>query len=120
MGVRATNDDIELQKLMKQEDQKQSVRTLSRLCKDVDGVEDGNLSIEELLEAWDSVPSFKQCLQFMDVTRNDLPVLWDIMDADGDGKVTYTEFVHALHELKCADTRKLLFQTQHYSHEIVF
>lgn len=66
---------------------------LLRLCALSDEDENGVLSLDELLAAYDSLPHFGQRMSMLGVCRSDLTTLFHVLDEDDSGEVGYLEFV---------------------------
>merc|ERR1712137_4632 len=66
---------------------------LLSLCALSDDDESGAVSLDELLAAYDALPSFEQRMKIMGVTRSDLQTLFEVLDEDDSGEVGYLEFV---------------------------
>lgn len=73
---------------------------------DVDG--GGSLSLRELIDSYDEREDFRTMLEMMDITKDDLPLVFNILDADGSGDVTYQEFVEKLHYIRYINPHTLL------------
>merc|ERR1719446_1604396 len=54
----------------------------------------------------------------MDVRKEDISVIFNIMDEDQSGAVTYKEFVEQLHKMKTQDTHTLLVFIKGYVNEL--
>merc|ERR1711953_733287 len=52
-------------------------------------------------------------MQVMDITKEGLNKIFDILDKDGDGEISYQEFVQQLHVVKHANPHTLLVILTH-------
>merc|ERR1711953_418466 len=52
-------------------------------------------------------------MQVMDITKEGLNKIFDILDKDGDGQISYEEFVQQLHLVKHANPHTLLVILTH-------
>jgi len=82
--------------------------------------EDGNgvISKAELIEGSCSNAHFASLLKIMDIKRDDLEVLYDMMDIDGSGQVEYQEFVEQLYKIKKCEASTMLVFIHFYVTEI--
>eukprot|EP00747_Dinoflagellata_sp_TGD_P138643 gnl/TRDRNA2_/TRDRNA2_175800_c3_seq31.p1 gnl/TRDRNA2_/TRDRNA2_175800_c3~~gnl/TRDRNA2_/TRDRNA2_175800_c3_seq31.p1 ORF type:complete len:584 (+),score=76.87 gnl/TRDRNA2_/TRDRNA2_175800_c3_seq31:255-1754(+) len=80
---------------------------LAKLCRQMDVNDDGTLSLDELMGGF-KIPEFEHAMKLMDVRQEDMSTLWNIMDEDGSGDVSYDEFVEQLHKMKCQDDHMML------------
>merc|ERR1719502_552484 len=82
--------------------------------------EDGNdeLTFEELRGGFDNNEDFRHTLEQMDIGREDLQIVWTILDSDRSGTVTSKEFVSQVYKLKASDTQFMLAYIKFYITEI--
>lgn len=107
------NDDELLQTIRKEEFDAVSVRLVS-VFSQLDTDESGSMTCKELMEGYDTSPKFAEILTLMDIGRDDLELVFQIMDKDCSGEVTYEEFVEQLYKMKSYDIHTLLmFVKQH-------
>mmetsp|Transcript_70113 Transcript_70113/g.196452 ORF Transcript_70113/g.196452 Transcript_70113/m.196452 type:complete len:535 (+) Transcript_70113:46-1650(+) len=91
---------------------------LVKLCYAMDEDKSGNLTLEELLVGFDSIEYFSNLLKAMDISRDDLKVVFNILDKDSSGDIDYVEFVDQLHRLKNQDEHTLLIFILHHIKEL--
>jgi len=118
--AQAREDDKGLQHLLKHEREQASFKELEALFQEMDVDGGGGLCLEEMIEAYDHSIDFQKMLQWQDITRNDLPLLFEVMDSNGNGEIDYHEFVHELHRLRNVDMRTtavMARQEAHSAHE---
>jgi len=96
----------------------ESHNQLLKMCHEMD--EDGNdeLTFEELRNGFDSNEGFRETLEAMDIGRDDLQIVWTILDSDRSGTVTSKEFVSQVYKLKASDTQFMLAYIKFYVTEI--
>merc|ERR1711959_518723 len=87
---------------------------LLEICKALDANGSGEISREELFAGYNSNEDFREALDSMDVTDEDLEVLWTVLDTDKSGTVTYHEFVASCHKLRSSDTHFILAHVKYY------
>ncbi|CAE8647587.1 unnamed protein product [Polarella glacialis] len=73
------------------ESRKQNMVDLARICHDMDGDENGTLSLEEMLYGCDESKEFHSMMDRMGLRREDLASVFNVLDADGSGDVSYLE-----------------------------
>merc|ERR1719199_1720331 len=88
------------------------------MCQAMD--EDGNdeLTFEEVENGYDNHQEFRQTLEQMDIFRDDLQIVWTILDSDKSGTVSSKEFVSQVYKMKNSDTQFMLAYIKFYVTEI--
>eukprot|EP00929_Paragymnodinium_shiwhaense_P052113 TRINITY_DN26124_c0_g1_i1.p1 TRINITY_DN26124_c0_g1~~TRINITY_DN26124_c0_g1_i1.p1 ORF type:complete len:733 (-),score=169.87 TRINITY_DN26124_c0_g1_i1:305-2386(-) len=86
------------------------------LSVDVDG--NGDLTLSEVIKCYESSDDFRRLLNRIDVHKADLPVVFDMIDADGSGCLEFTEFVTGLHSLSGENPQTMLAFTKHFSQSV--
>jgi len=104
----AHNDDLKFQVQEKEEEFQKLKKQLLRICAQLDEDNSGCLTLDELLAGYDSSPEFHVALSSMDVQKEDILSLFNILDEDGSGHVEYDEFVDQLHKMKTQDSHVVL------------
>merc|ERR1719454_1143803 len=96
----------------------ESHNQLLAMCQHMD--EDGNdeLTFEELRVGYDTNTEFRKTLEQMDIGREDLQIVWTILDSDRSGTITSKEFVSQVYKLKASDTQFMLAYIKFYITEI--
>eukprot|EP00429_Kryptoperidinium_foliaceum_P075817 CAMPEP_0176211784 /NCGR_PEP_ID=MMETSP0121_2-20121125/14827_1 /TAXON_ID=160619 /ORGANISM="Kryptoperidinium foliaceum, Strain CCMP 1326" /LENGTH=331 /DNA_ID=CAMNT_0017550837 /DNA_START=80 /DNA_END=1072 /DNA_ORIENTATION=- len=97
---------------------KKSQAELVKLCYKMDEDKSGNLSLDELLKGYDTDSYFANLLTSMDISRDDIKIIFNIMDQDSSGDIDYVEFVDQLHRLKSQDQHTLLIFIMYYVKEL--
>lgn len=92
--------------------------TLFKLCVQMDTDFSGSLTLDELLQGVDTLPEFMNQMRLMDISREDMEVVFSILDIDKSGDVNYREFVEELYKLKNRDSHTLLIFIKHYVMEL--
>merc|ERR1719199_2092802 len=78
----------------------------------------GELSREELIDGFDNTEEFRANLQDLDIQREDLEIVWIILDDDKSGLVSYTEFIAKCLDMKSSDQQFMLAYIRYYVTEI--
>eukprot|EP00747_Dinoflagellata_sp_TGD_P183389 gnl/TRDRNA2_/TRDRNA2_38231_c0_seq1.p1 gnl/TRDRNA2_/TRDRNA2_38231_c0~~gnl/TRDRNA2_/TRDRNA2_38231_c0_seq1.p1 ORF type:complete len:473 (-),score=61.47 gnl/TRDRNA2_/TRDRNA2_38231_c0_seq1:362-1600(-) len=100
--------------MLKEKDHEEARHRLVKLCKDIDVDQDGYLTLEELLQGVDENIAFGDTLSLLDITKQDIPAVFDMMDDDESGSVDYGEFVEELWKFKTRDVQTMLMFVKHY------
>jgi hypothetical protein len=104
----AHQDDLKFQVQEKEEEFQRLKKQLLKVCAQLDDDNSGCLTLDELLTGFDSNPEFHVAMSSMDVQREDISSLFNILDEDGSGHVEYDEFVDQLHKMKTQDAHVVL------------
>jgi len=88
------------------------------ICEAMDKDGSGCLSAAELKYGYDRNAEFQKILKLMDVDRSDIGTIYDMMDSDKSGDVSYLEFVDKLHKLKNQDHHTLTVFIKHHVSDI--
>jgi len=86
---------------------------LIELCKELDNDHSGSITNEELTRGATENAHFQNALLLMDVDPAELPMFFNIVDADDSGTVDYTEFADELLKMKDSQHTMLVF-IKHY------
>lgn len=110
----AHDEDTERRLKEKKKDCERSKKKLLVMCREIDTDNNGEITLEELLQGLEENRGFREVLAMMDVTQEDMTLIWRFLDKDGDGKLFYREFVEQLYRLKAQGTNThLIFMTGH-------
>eukprot|EP00927_Polykrikos_kofoidii_P006695 TRINITY_DN12706_c0_g1_i3.p1 TRINITY_DN12706_c0_g1~~TRINITY_DN12706_c0_g1_i3.p1 ORF type:complete len:701 (-),score=93.68 TRINITY_DN12706_c0_g1_i3:155-2221(-) len=101
-------DDESLTHAVHQEELVRSYQKLQSLFTKLDRDRGGSLSLQEILVSYDTVEEFRHMLELLDIQKQDLPLVFEIMDADQSCDVTFTEFVEKLHYIRFLNDHTLL------------
>jgi len=93
-------------------------KELLTLCRELDADESGELSLDELMDGIDVNPRFAATMAVMDVRKEDMHIIFNILDEDNSGTVTYSEFVEHLHKMKSQDNHTMLIFIKGYLCEV--
>lgn len=69
---------------------------LTAIFADIDADDSGEVELEELLEGARKVPEFRDRLRVLDIDESDLKQLFNMLDNDGSGTISSSEFINAL------------------------
>jgi Ca2+-binding EF-hand superfamily protein len=115
---RAREEDNQLQLAEREETFQKTKKKLTEICACMDDDKSGHLTCEELYDGFDSNESFAQEMKLMDVQKDDFKMIFNILDADHSGSVTYTEFIEQLHRMKTEDTHMMLTMIRFYINDL--
>jgi len=99
---------IRLLAIAKQERMREAQQELLKLCYQMDYDKSGTLSLQELLAGFDTDEYFSNLLKSMDMSRDEVAMIFSMFDQDGSGDIDYHEFVNQLHKIKFQEERSLL------------
>lgn len=104
----ARQEDLTFKIQEKEEEYERMKKELLALCAELDEDSSSLLTLDELLQGFDSNPEFHLAMAAMDVSREDMSNLFNVLDEDGSGEVAYEEFVDQLHKTKTQDSHVVL------------
>jgi len=82
------------------------------IYKTLDVNNDGNISLEELLDGFETESDVREYLQGLDLNKSDLADMFDVMDVDHSGGLSYDEFVNAFVKATSQDARICLMMVR--------
>merc|ERR1711977_396731 len=68
----------------------------------------------ELNEESQNVPEFQEALNVMNITHDDLACVFEVMDVDNSGTVSYKEFADEIYKMKKQEPATMLKFIKHY------
>jgi len=95
-----------------------SIKSINSMFAEIDSDGDNNLELAEIIDFYDTNEFFKTTLNRMDVHKAELPVIFDMLDQDSSGSLTFPEFVNGLHGLKNQNEHTLQVFTKHYCEQM--
>lgn len=114
----SSKDDALFQVRTRQEEFERSRRELIALCAEIDTDESGNISMEELMHGYETKPELANQMRFLDVKKDDMKILFAVLDHDGSGSVDYEEFVEQLFNMQNQDTGVVLSFIRSYVQDV--
>lgn len=91
---------------------------LLTLYKEIDRDESGYIDQDEILEGFRTNEQFQKVMTAMDVTEDEINVVFEILDRNNTGKIDYLEWIDELHKMKTRDSHTLLTFTKHHVAQI--
>jgi len=116
--AQAREEDDELGAAVQREELLVSISRLNTVFSEIDNNGDNALDLNEMVKYYDTSDQFRKVLNGMDCHKADLPVIFDILDVDGGGVLSFAEFVHGLHRLQDQDDHALNVFTKHYCEKL--
>lgn len=107
-AAKAKEEDLEECKRERDKQSHKATQLLSRLCSDIDEDGSGTISLTELLQGFDHNDEMKYLFSKLDMTRNDVEELFQLMDVDEHGELSYKYFIDHLRTSQMDDSRKHL------------
>mmetsp|Transcript_49538 Transcript_49538/g.138690 ORF Transcript_49538/g.138690 Transcript_49538/m.138690 type:complete len:586 (-) Transcript_49538:108-1865(-) len=96
----------------------QAGEELVKLCCQLDRDGSGHISRKELHDGFKEHKHFKDQMTMMDITQDDVDVVFNILDTDRSGTNEYVEFVDELNNLRSRDAHTILVFLKHYVSDI--
>eukprot|EP00931_Biecheleriopsis_adriatica_P020640 TRINITY_DN13730_c0_g1_i1.p1 TRINITY_DN13730_c0_g1~~TRINITY_DN13730_c0_g1_i1.p1 ORF type:complete len:561 (-),score=102.96 TRINITY_DN13730_c0_g1_i1:16-1698(-) len=115
---KATEDDTYFQAMSRKQAYQKAKEVLSQICKELDRDSSGTIKIDELMEGYETMPEFAHQMRFLDVSKNDINILFSVLDADGSGQVEYDEFIEQLFKMQNQDIGVVIAFVRSYIQEI--
>eukprot|EP00929_Paragymnodinium_shiwhaense_P022201 TRINITY_DN14241_c0_g1_i3.p1 TRINITY_DN14241_c0_g1~~TRINITY_DN14241_c0_g1_i3.p1 ORF type:complete len:737 (-),score=161.04 TRINITY_DN14241_c0_g1_i3:247-2457(-) len=116
--AQAREHDQDYMDLVMAEELLKSYVDLQHLFEQMDTDETGSTDLDKMMKHYDDVPEFKAILNRMDIHKNDLPIVFDIIDVDDSGDLQFGEFVSGLHALKSENAHTLLVFIKYYTSKL--
>eukprot|EP00747_Dinoflagellata_sp_TGD_P127673 gnl/TRDRNA2_/TRDRNA2_174435_c0_seq1.p1 gnl/TRDRNA2_/TRDRNA2_174435_c0~~gnl/TRDRNA2_/TRDRNA2_174435_c0_seq1.p1 ORF type:complete len:421 (+),score=64.14 gnl/TRDRNA2_/TRDRNA2_174435_c0_seq1:2-1264(+) len=102
----------------KQKEYDSAKARLFEICRSMDGDKSGTLSLTELIKGLEKNQEFADMLKVLDIRKEDMPIVFGIMDQDGSGDVDYGEFVEELYKMKSKDHTTMLVFIRFYVNDV--
>eukprot|EP00927_Polykrikos_kofoidii_P068033 TRINITY_DN63436_c0_g1_i1.p1 TRINITY_DN63436_c0_g1~~TRINITY_DN63436_c0_g1_i1.p1 ORF type:complete len:651 (+),score=109.40 TRINITY_DN63436_c0_g1_i1:36-1955(+) len=117
-AAEARERDVYQKALDKEREFSRAKAKLTNLCHDLDTNMNGSLTLPELVNGFNMSEDFRNTLRMMDAKKEDLPMIFSILDKDSSGDVTPEEFVEQIHRLKTQDLHTLVVFIWHSVNQI--
>lgn len=109
----AREDDHQNQLKEKEINMVKAKTRLGEVFRRLDIDDSGTVTCDELVEGIETEAEFADILRLMDVSPEDLSLLFKVLDKDGSGELNYNEFCENLYKMKTHDTHTLLVFVRH-------
>eukprot|EP00747_Dinoflagellata_sp_TGD_P160461 gnl/TRDRNA2_/TRDRNA2_177985_c0_seq3.p1 gnl/TRDRNA2_/TRDRNA2_177985_c0~~gnl/TRDRNA2_/TRDRNA2_177985_c0_seq3.p1 ORF type:complete len:540 (+),score=124.34 gnl/TRDRNA2_/TRDRNA2_177985_c0_seq3:113-1732(+) len=117
-ALEAHQEDLNKEALAKEEEKKQASLHFVALCQEIDMDGSGSLSLAELLAGYDKIEEFRNTLQVMDISREDIVHMFKIMDKDASGDVSYKEFAMQLAAIRTQELQTQICFIRNWTHDV--
>eukprot|EP00747_Dinoflagellata_sp_TGD_P160463 gnl/TRDRNA2_/TRDRNA2_177985_c0_seq9.p1 gnl/TRDRNA2_/TRDRNA2_177985_c0~~gnl/TRDRNA2_/TRDRNA2_177985_c0_seq9.p1 ORF type:complete len:566 (+),score=129.13 gnl/TRDRNA2_/TRDRNA2_177985_c0_seq9:113-1810(+) len=117
-ALEAHQEDLNKEALAKEEEKKQASLHFVALCQEIDMDGSGSLSLAELLAGYDKIEEFRNTLQVMDISREDIVHMFKIMDKDASGDVSYKEFAMQLAAIRTQELQTQICFIKNWTHDV--
>eukprot|EP00429_Kryptoperidinium_foliaceum_P103827 CAMPEP_0176235468 /NCGR_PEP_ID=MMETSP0121_2-20121125/26853_1 /TAXON_ID=160619 /ORGANISM="Kryptoperidinium foliaceum, Strain CCMP 1326" /LENGTH=440 /DNA_ID=CAMNT_0017574889 /DNA_START=1 /DNA_END=1323 /DNA_ORIENTATION=+ len=97
---------------------KEHAMDFGRLCAELDTDASGQISKAEFANGFKHNPRFVELMSLLELTNDDLDMVFEMLDADCSGGISYEEFVKELYRMKMHDSHTMLVFIKHYVTEI--
>lgn len=81
---------------------------MRKLFKEIDADDSGTISLDELMQGFDDNQQMQNMFSKLDISRNDIGMLFELMDAENEGELSYEHLMENLRMSLLDDTRKSL------------
>jgi len=90
----------------------------AELCLILDENHDGEISLEELQKGIREIPELSAHLSVLGVEDDDLEMVFEILDANQDGRITHKEFIRQLYKIQTYELKSAHCFMKHYVEDI--
>lgn len=112
-AAQGRQNDVKYLAAEREQQRKAMKGSLLKICQDLDQDGSGTVSLEELQTAAYELPQFMHILKVMDVSTDDLDYVFEIMDTDESGDVSYEEFADQLWKMRSQEIQTILMFMRH-------
>eukprot|EP00929_Paragymnodinium_shiwhaense_P105258 TRINITY_DN70197_c0_g1_i1.p1 TRINITY_DN70197_c0_g1~~TRINITY_DN70197_c0_g1_i1.p1 ORF type:complete len:701 (-),score=82.57 TRINITY_DN70197_c0_g1_i1:225-2057(-) len=109
-AMNASAGDVHQEAIQAEIDRKRAEDSLLTICSEIDIDGDGMLTIDEFLNGFHANKKFRDSMTALHVTDVDLPTIFNIVDEDCSGRVSYLEFVTQLRRMQMQMPQMILHQ----------
>ncbi|CAJ1457848.1 unnamed protein product [Effrenium voratum] len=95
-AAEARENDHEAKIRKKDQERSKNMIDLAVLCASMDKNNNGLLSLDEMESGYDQLEAFRKLMQQMDIKRDEMQVIFNVLDSDNSGEVSYLEFCQNL------------------------
>eukprot|EP00930_Biecheleria_cincta_P030453 TRINITY_DN21098_c0_g1_i1.p1 TRINITY_DN21098_c0_g1~~TRINITY_DN21098_c0_g1_i1.p1 ORF type:complete len:597 (-),score=94.38 TRINITY_DN21098_c0_g1_i1:7-1752(-) len=85
---------------------------LRQMCVDMDSDGNGHISNAELLQAYEDNQDLRDALAVLDIDQGDLQCLFQLMDVDNSGDLTYDELISCIHKSDSNDIKRQMMMVK--------
>jgi len=83
-------------------------KQLLTIFQELDVDASGQLSIDEMLHGFRTNPRFSTIMASLDIAADDMNIIFNMLDEDGSGLISYSEFLEQIYKIKFQDNHTML------------
>jgi len=117
-SLKAAEEDAQAILADKESEFRRHAAEFRSICVELDRDGSGTLSKREIIKGFSRNARFQELMQLMDFTKEDVDVVFNMLDKDGSGDLDYDEFVEELHKMRTRDSHTMLLFIKYYVSEI--
>lgn len=117
-AAQAREADVEVLAECAMEARDEAWKTFHDLCAQLDTDKDGEICLEELREGLKRDQRLRDYFSVMEVAEEDMVELFELLDEDKSGDLSYEEFHHQLYKMKTLAVKTQLFYVTRYVQHI--
>jgi len=102
----------------KEHERNEAWASFADLCLRLDENHDGEISLEELKTGITEIPELGAHLSVLGVEDDDLEMVFELLDANKDGRITHKEFIKQLYKIQTYELRSAHCFMRHYVEDI--
>eukprot|EP00425_Heterocapsa_triquetra_P002035 CAMPEP_0195056192 /NCGR_PEP_ID=MMETSP0448-20130528/4693_1 /TAXON_ID=66468 /ORGANISM="Heterocapsa triquestra, Strain CCMP 448" /LENGTH=483 /DNA_ID=CAMNT_0040085991 /DNA_START=10 /DNA_END=1459 /DNA_ORIENTATION=- len=99
---------------LKKDQAMKAKEALNKICQEMDADNSGWLTLKEIQQGYMCNAAFHNTIAVMDIGFDDLKTVFEILDEDKSGSVSYDEFCDQLHKMKTEEAQTMLTFIKHY------
>lgn len=106
-AAEARENDVETKLREKDAERRKNMMELAKLCHEIDYDESGKLSLDNFMEGMANSKQFAKLLQILDLEQSDIEMIFQVLDVDQSGDVSYFDFCDAVNRASKRDVQMM-------------